>query len=100
MLATAELRKRTQNHAGQLTVTAKKLADFLASVEAEETLRVQRRRDHEAKDVSRTADGAGGAVVEQASLAGSAEQHDLEEVAAAPTPGVAMSDQPTAHEEY
>lgn len=100
MLATAELRKRAQNHAGQFTVTAKKLADFLASVEAEETLRVQRLRDHEAKDVSRTADGAGVAAVDQASLAGSVDQQDLEEVTAAATSGVAMSDQPTAYEEY
>jgi hypothetical protein len=100
MLATAELCKRAQNHAGQFTATAKKLADFLASVEAEETLRVQRLRDHEAKDVSKTADGAGVAAVEQASLAGSADQQDLEEVTAAANPGVAVSDQPTAYEEY
>src|SRR5438477_5848459 len=33
MLATTELRRLAQQHAGQFTVTAKKLADFLASVE-------------------------------------------------------------------
>lgn len=49
MLATTELRKRVQNHAGQFTVTAKKLANFLASVEAEETLHAQRLQDREAK---------------------------------------------------
>lgn len=51
MLATTEIRKRVQNHAGQFTVTAKKLATFLASVEAEESLLVQRLQDREAKNV-------------------------------------------------
>jgi putative transposase len=51
MLATAELRRRVQQHAGQVTVTAKKLADFLASVEGGHALRVQRTKDREAKDV-------------------------------------------------
>ncbi len=51
MLATAELRKRARQHAGQLTVTAKKLADFLASAEGEHALRVQRSKDREAKGV-------------------------------------------------
>ena len=49
MLATTELRRRAQKHAGQFTVTAKKLADFLASVESEETLHAQRLQDREAK---------------------------------------------------
>lgn len=51
MLATAELRRRHQRHAQQLAVTARKLADFLASVEAEEVLLAQRLRDTEAKAV-------------------------------------------------
>ena len=51
MLATAELRRRTQHHAGQFTVTAKKLADFLASAEGEHVLRVQRTKDREAKGI-------------------------------------------------
>lgn len=49
MLATAELRRRAQQHAGQCTVTA--LADFLASAEGEHVWRVQRTKDREAKDV-------------------------------------------------
>jgi putative transposase len=51
MLATAELRRRHQRHAQQLAVTARKLADFLVSVEAEEVLLEQRLRDAEARDV-------------------------------------------------
>jgi transposase InsO family protein len=51
VMATAELRRRAQQHARQLTVTAKKLADFLASAEGEHVLRVQRAKDREAKDI-------------------------------------------------
>jgi putative transposase len=50
-LATVELRRRHQCHAGRLTVTARALADFLASVEAEEVLLEQRLRDATVKDV-------------------------------------------------
>lgn len=49
MLATAELRKRAQRHAGQFTVTAKKLAEFLEGAEGDRLLSRQRARDEEAK---------------------------------------------------
>lgn len=48
-LATAELRKRNQLHGQRLTITARKLADFLTSLEAEELLLEQRLRDAEAR---------------------------------------------------
>jgi putative transposase len=51
MLATAELRRRNQCHGQRFSITARKLADFLGSVEAEEALLEQRLRDAEAKDV-------------------------------------------------
>jgi hypothetical protein len=51
MIASAELHRRAQLHARQFSVTAKKLADFLASVEAEEILRLQRMQDREARKV-------------------------------------------------
>jgi putative transposase len=51
MLATAELRKRAQKHTGQFTLTAKKLADFLASAESGHVLGAQRTRDREAKGI-------------------------------------------------
>jgi hypothetical protein len=51
MLATAELRRRAQKHAGQFTLTAKKLADFLASAEGDHVLAAQRSRDREAKGI-------------------------------------------------
>ncbi len=50
-LASAELRKRYQNHAGEAAITAKRLADFLAQAEAQEALLVQRLHDLEAREV-------------------------------------------------
>ena len=52
-LASAELRKRQQNHAQQSPASAKNLAEFLASVEAQEALLEQRSYDSEAKEVFR-----------------------------------------------
>ncbi len=62
-LASAELRRRSQRHGQQLPITARKLADFLVSLEAEETLLEQRLRDAEAKDVLGLL--SGGQVIEQ-----------------------------------
>ncbi len=50
-LATAELRRGAQEHARRLTVTAKKLAVFLDSIEAEEALWTQRLKDRETQSV-------------------------------------------------
>jgi len=57
MLAAAELRRQWRDHSRNLQLTARRLADFMASVEAEESLLVQRLRDAEAKHVYRSADG-------------------------------------------
>jgi putative transposase len=51
-LATSELRRRSQLHGQKFSVTARKLADFLASLEAEELLLEQRLKDFETKEVS------------------------------------------------
>ena len=50
-LASAELRRQQQCHSQGLEITAKKLAGFLASVESEEALLLQRQRDRESRDV-------------------------------------------------
>jgi hypothetical protein len=50
-LASAALRRQQQCHSQGLEVTAKKLAGFLASVESEEALLLQRQRDRESRDV-------------------------------------------------
>ncbi len=57
MLATAELRQRHQRHARQFAITARQLADFLASLEAEEVLLEQRQRDAEGRDVLTLTEG-------------------------------------------
>ncbi len=46
ILATKELRRRSQLHSAQFSATAHQLAAFLRSVEAEEVLLSQRLRDH------------------------------------------------------
>ncbi len=51
MLATAELHKRRQQHNQKSTLTARQLADFLASLEAEELLLEQRLRDAQAREI-------------------------------------------------
>jgi transposase InsO family protein len=51
MLATAELRQRQRQHGRRFNLTARKLADFLNSLEAEELLYEQRLRDEAAKTV-------------------------------------------------
>ncbi|WP_242056095.1 Mu transposase C-terminal domain-containing protein [Nostoc flagelliforme] len=56
-IATAELRKRHQNHAKQFNVRAKHLASFLSTVEAEEVLLEQRLRDSQVKNVFRVIEG-------------------------------------------
>ncbi|SRR6266508_2792493 len=50
-LASAELRRRQQRHGQRLRITARQLADFLASLEAEEVVLEQRLRDAEARSV-------------------------------------------------
>jgi putative transposase len=50
-LASEELRKRRQNHSGQFVITASALADFMKSVEQEETILIQRLSDLEARSL-------------------------------------------------
>ena len=52
MLASKEVRRRSQLHSRErFTLTARKLADFLGSVEAEEKCLLQRLRDRESKSI-------------------------------------------------
>jgi hypothetical protein len=51
MLATTELRRRYHNHSAEFHITARRLAEFLQSVEAEETLLMQRLRDGESRTI-------------------------------------------------
>jgi len=45
------LRKRHQNHSGEFAITAKKLAEFLESVELQEEILIQRLSDLEARSI-------------------------------------------------
>jgi putative transposase len=54
MLATNELHQRYRNHSVTFTVTARRLAEFLQSVEAEESLLTQRLSDLESKTIRLT----------------------------------------------
>lgn len=58
MLATQELSMRNKRHNLQFTITARKLADFLSSLEAEEILLEQRLKDHQIKNVHTTIEGS------------------------------------------
>ncbi len=51
MIAAAELRKRSQDHSREFQATARRLADFVASAEAEESLLIQRLQDAAARDI-------------------------------------------------
>jgi putative transposase len=51
MIATAELRKRLHDHSSNTQLTARKLADFISSIEDEEVLLLQRLRDAESRHV-------------------------------------------------
>jgi hypothetical protein len=52
MIASKEARRRSQLHArGRFTLTARKVADFLASTENEEKILIQQLRDGEGKGV-------------------------------------------------
>ena len=81
MLATAELRRRHQNHAASFHLTARRLADFLQSVEAEEALLTQRLRDGASRAIRpEIATRAGNGGVD------GKERKAVTEVVAAPTP--------------
>ena len=54
MLASSEMHQRRRNHSAASSVTARQLAEFLESVEAEEVLLAQRLRDLESKETRLT----------------------------------------------
>jgi len=70
-LASEEVRKRSVNHSGQFGITARKLAEFLESVEVEEAILVQRLSDLEARSLQ-------GQSVPSAEVTGQADDHRRE----------------------
>ncbi len=69
MIASREIQKRRQEHSRGSGITARRLADFLLSVESEEALLEQRLRDRQSAAVS------GGNVTEHPLSAGTVEQN-------------------------
>jgi len=57
MLAAAELRRHLRDRSRNTQLTARKLADFVASIEVEESLLLQRLRNAETKQVNQIVDG-------------------------------------------
>jgi len=57
-LASAELRKQHQNHTREATITAKRLAEFLANLGAHEEVLTQRWHDLEVRDVFARMEGS------------------------------------------
>jgi len=50
-LVSEELRKRSENHSGHFLITARKIAEFLESVEVEEAILIQRLSDLESRSL-------------------------------------------------
>ena len=96
MLAAAELRGQKQHHARSAAVTARRMADFLDSVEADEKLLPQRLKDASSKRIHDVFDGgkansSAAQVVGTRALAGSQVG-----VTAAATPPVTAPSTPAA----
>jgi hypothetical protein len=62
MLATQELHQRCHNHSAAFPISARQLAEFLESVEAEEVLLSQRLSDLESKEIRLTLTSGSGSV--------------------------------------
>jgi len=102
MIAAAELRKRSQDHSREFQLTARRLADFVASVEAEESLLIQRLQDAAARRIRLAKDDSSSEfrqVIESPNDCDSFPEAN----AAAPQPDVAAAafmPQPELYQEY
>ena len=97
MIAAAELRKRSQDHSREFKVTARRLADFVASAEAEESLLTQRLQDAAARRI-RQVDGAPSDQPEQTLTSPSQSEPDATNSTPAIEPCAVQ--QPELYEEY
>lgn len=77
MIASNELRRRRQCHSQGLTITARKLAGFLQSVEADELLMAQRLRDQEAQAARNVPDAVASTPPCRSELRAEAESDEL-----------------------
>ena len=102
MIAAAELRKRSQDHSREFKVTARRLADFVASIEAEESLLVQRLQDAAARRIHPVGGNPGDRSEQDVtSLAGGASQSKPDTAAILlPVIELCPVPQPELYEEY
>ena len=88
MLATQELHQRCHNHSAAFPISARQLAEFLESVEAEEVLLSQRLSDLESKAIRLTL--TGGSDGEQSIFQGCAKS--IVEINSRPTDGFVVNE--------
>jgi hypothetical protein len=81
MIAAAELHKRYRDHSRQFKLTARRLADFVASAEAEESLLVQRLQDAAARRICLDAGEKGSRCEHDATLQDESESQSEPELA-------------------
>ena len=81
MIAAAELHKRYRDHSRQFKLTARRLADFVASAEAEESLLVQRLQDAAARRIHLDSGEPGDRCENGAARQGESESHSKPEPA-------------------
>src|SRR5438445_4798885 len=103
-LASAELRRRQHRHGQHPRITARQLADFLASLEAEEVVLEQRLRDTEARSVLEPLVGGPGfdksvIAVLKAADAGGADL-ELDDVPGRGGPGATSGEALVIYEDY
>lgn len=99
MLASSELRKRQSRGGSVFNASAKKLAAFLTSVEAQETLLAQRLRDLETKKVLSAIDGENFLSHDPRSAATSAAESFPADSEQAP-PAMIQLDEPELYSDY
>jgi putative transposase len=97
MLAAAELRKRLRHRSGDTHLTARRLADFVASIEAEESLLLQRLRDAEARHLHSSEEGCQPGPEKRARSEDSVVSSPTEQMT---MPELHASSQPEVFEEY
>ncbi len=86
MIAAAELHKRYRDHSRQFKLTARRLADFVASAESEESLLVQRLQDAAARRIHLDSGEPGDRCENGAARQGESEPQSEPEVALLETP--------------
>jgi putative transposase len=95
VIAAAELRKRSQDHSREFQVTARRLANFVASAEAEESLLVQRLQDAAARNIRPVKERSSSEFRQDVALPNDSESETVQ-----PTVAATALPSPEVYEEY